>query len=47
MKKENRDDLDKKIQELEDLQRNGDQSKTTKLRLNSLRVLRSKNERGV
>lgn len=39
--------LNKKIEELESAQEHGDNTRLTMLRLNSLRVLRYKLERGV
>ena len=40
-------ELDRKIQELEQQQAEGDSSRLTRLRLNSLRVLRHRLEKGV
>ena len=40
-------ELDKKIRELEDAQEHGDSSRLTMLRINSLRVLRNRLEKGV
>jgi len=41
------DELDAKIAELEKAQAQGDESRLTRLRLNSLRVLRLRFEKGV
>lgn len=40
-------ELDAKIAELEKAQAEGDESRTTRLRLNSLRVFRQRFEKGV
>ena len=40
-------ELDRKIKELEDVQAEGDSSRLTMLRINSLRVLRNRLEKGV